>query len=121
MSHDAPARHRPYKDLSLQQLRSFCEICRTGGYAAAARGLLLTSPAVWEQLKALERHFGLALLERHGSGVRPTLHGERLLQLARPLLAGGALGLAMAALLLLVTGAAAATMVRVAAVRARGR
>ena len=40
---------------------------------------------------------------------------------ARPLLAGGAMGLAMAALLLVVTGAAAATMIRVAAVRARGR
>ena len=40
---------------------------------------------------------------------------------ARPLLAGGTMGLAMAALLLVVTGAAAAAMIRVAAVRARGR
>jgi hypothetical protein len=40
---------------------------------------------------------------------------------ARPLLAGGVMGLATAALLLVVTGAAAATMIRVAAVRARGR
>ncbi|HEY3966964.1 MAG TPA: LysR family transcriptional regulator [Planctomycetaceae bacterium] len=88
MAGEALLRQRPYKDLSLQQLRSFCEVCRTGGYASAARELLLTTPAVWEQLKALERHFGLALLERHGSGVRPTLHGERLLQLTRPLLAG---------------------------------
>jgi hypothetical protein len=40
---------------------------------------------------------------------------------ARPLLAGGALGLAAAALLLVVTGAAAATMLRAAAVRARER
>ncbi|MGH7623408.1 MAG: hypothetical protein ACREMU_13780 [Gemmatimonadaceae bacterium] len=40
---------------------------------------------------------------------------------ARPLLEGGALGLAGAVLLLLVTGAAAATMLRAAAVRARER
>jgi hypothetical protein len=40
---------------------------------------------------------------------------------ARPLLAGGAMGLATAALLLVATTAAAATMIRVAAVRARGR
>jgi hypothetical protein len=40
---------------------------------------------------------------------------------ARPLLAGGVLGLATAALLLVVTAAAAAAMIRVAAVRARGR
>ena len=40
---------------------------------------------------------------------------------AQPLLAGGALGLATAALLVIVTGAAAAAMIRVAAVRARSR
>jgi hypothetical protein len=57
-----------------------------------------------------------AALGAVGSGMS-ALFGEA----ARPLLAGGALGLAMAALLLLVTGAAAATMIRVAAVRARGR
>jgi DNA-binding transcriptional LysR family regulator len=79
---------RPYKELSLQQLRSFCEVCRVGGYAAAARGMGLTSPAVWEQLQTLERHFGLELVERRDSAIRPTLQGERLLELARPLLAG---------------------------------
>ena len=40
---------------------------------------------------------------------------------AQPLLAGGALGLGTAALLVVVTGAAAAAMIRVAAVRARSR
>lgn len=40
---------------------------------------------------------------------------------ARPLLANGVMGLATAALLLVVTAAAAAAMIRVAAVRARGR
>ncbi|MGQ0637661.1 MAG: LysR family transcriptional regulator [Planctomycetaceae bacterium] len=84
----AAAVPRPYKELSLQQLRSFCEVCRTGGYAAAARALYLTSPAVWEQLQSLERHFGMKLVERQGNGVRPTLHGQRLLELIRPLLAG---------------------------------
>jgi LysR family cyn operon transcriptional activator len=78
---------RPYKELGLQQLRSFCEVCQRGGYAAAARALLLTSPAVWEQIQALERHYGVRLLERHGHGVRPTTQGERLLAMIRPLLA----------------------------------
>ena len=55
---------RPYKELSLTQLRSFCAVCQQGGYAAAARGLLLTGPAVWEQLQALERYYGVRLLER---------------------------------------------------------
>ena len=88
MTDDTLHPRRPYKELSLTQLRSFCEVCRVGSYAAAARDLLLTSPAVWEQLQALERHYDVELLERHGNGVRPTLHGERLLELVRPLLAG---------------------------------
>ena len=88
MVEDSPHLRRPYKELSLTQLRSFCEVCRVGSYAAAARDLLLTTPAVWEQLQALERHYDVELLERHGNGVRPTLHGLRLLELVRPLLAG---------------------------------
>jgi DNA-binding transcriptional LysR family regulator len=82
-----PAR-RGYKDLSLAQLRSFCTVCRRGGYAAAARELFLTSPAVWEQVQALERHYGRRLLERHGNVIRPTADGEHLLGMVRPLLAG---------------------------------
>jgi DNA-binding transcriptional LysR family regulator len=81
-------KRRGYKDLSLTQLRSFAAVCLHRGYAAAARVLHLTSPAVWEQMQALERHYGVRLLERHGGGVRPTVQGERLLELIRPVLAG---------------------------------
>ena len=84
----ARARQLPYKELSLPQLRSFIEVCRCGGYAPAARVLMLSSPAVWEQLRSLERHFGLPLLERVGNGVRPTPNGQRFLELIRPLIAG---------------------------------
>src|SRR5947208_3162166 len=84
----ADQKRRSYKDLSLAQLRSFCEVCRRGGYAAAARELHLTSPAVWEQMQGLERHYGRRLLERHGNAVRPTAEGEHLLEMIRPLVAG---------------------------------
>src|SRR5438067_6437232 len=70
------SKRRPYKDLSLTQLRSFCAVCERKGYAAAARALLLTSPAVWEQVHGLERYLGVRLLERYGAGVRPTARGE---------------------------------------------
>jgi DNA-binding transcriptional LysR family regulator len=80
-------KQRAYKELGLQQLRSFCEVCEQGGYAAAARKLLLTSPAVWEQMQALERHYGMRLLERAGHGIRPTAAGQQLLGMIRPLLA----------------------------------
>jgi DNA-binding transcriptional LysR family regulator len=79
---------RSYKDLSLAQLRSFCEVCRLGGYASAARELLLTSPAVWEQMRALERQYGRPLLERQGNVIKPSIEGEQLLGMIRPLLAG---------------------------------
>ena len=85
---DVRPKRRSYKDASLSQFRSFCEVCRRGGYAAAARELMLTSPAVWEQMQALEYHYGMKLLERAGPGVRPTVHGKRLLELIRPLVAG---------------------------------
>ncbi len=81
-------RSRPYKEMSLVQLRSFCAVCERGGYAVAARELHLTGPAVWEQVQGLERHYGVRLLERHGAGVRPTVQGRRLLEMIRPLLAG---------------------------------
>jgi DNA-binding transcriptional LysR family regulator len=84
---DKPKRHS-YKEVSLSQLRSFLTICEQGGYAAAARELPLTGPALWEQMQALERHFGMRLLERRGNGVRPTVQGERLIEMIRPLLAG---------------------------------
>jgi DNA-binding transcriptional LysR family regulator len=77
-----------FKDVTLAQLRSFAEVCRLGGCAAAARKLLLTTPAVWEQMRSLERHFGVSLLERRRGAMRPTAQGQRLLDMLAPLLAG---------------------------------
>jgi DNA-binding transcriptional LysR family regulator len=88
MNSPAPRLRQSYKDLTLAQLRSFGVVCRLGSYAAAGRELLLTSPAVWEQMQALERHYGHKLLRRAGNGVAPTAEGERLLDLIQPVLAG---------------------------------
>ena len=76
-----------YKDLTLQQLKSFSEVCRKGSYASAARTLVLSSPTVWEQMKGLEQHYGVRLFKRDGKGVRPTPEAERLLALVEPHLA----------------------------------
>jgi DNA-binding transcriptional LysR family regulator len=76
-----------YKDLTLQQLKSFSEVCRKGSYASAARTLVLSSPTVWEQMKGLEQHYGVPLFKRDGKGVRPTPEAERLLTLVEPHLA----------------------------------
>ncbi|WP_197453477.1 LysR family transcriptional regulator [Caulifigura coniformis] len=76
-----------YKDLSLTQLRSFCEVCRLGGFTAAAKAMRLTVPAVWEQVRAIESHYGATLFERAGNRVRPTSQGLLLQQMVKPLLA----------------------------------
>lgn len=78
----------PIVDLSLAQLRSFCVVARLGSYAAAARELKLTSPAVWEQIHGLERHYQRRLVIRRGNGVVLTSEGRHLLDLLMPLLAG---------------------------------
>jgi DNA-binding transcriptional LysR family regulator len=77
-----------YKDLTLAQLETFCEVCRSGGFSAAARSLNLTTPTVWEQVRALEGQYGVRLLVRRGRRVWPTPEGERLLGMLEPLLAG---------------------------------
>src|SRR5262249_42210478 len=79
---------RSYKDITLAQLRSFCEVSRQQGFAPAARALHLSGPAVWEQIHALERHLGVQLFERHKSGVAPTPAGQRTLEMMQPVLDG---------------------------------
>ncbi len=79
---------RSLTDLSLAPLRSVCVVARLGSYAAAARELKLTSPAIWEQIQGLERHYQRRLVVRRGNGVMLTAEGEHLLHLVQPLLAG---------------------------------
>jgi molybdate transport repressor ModE-like protein len=79
---------KPYKDLSLPQLRSLEVVCRVGGYADAARELGVSTSTVWEQMRGLERYFEGRLLEAAGGRVRATAEGRQLLALVSPLLAG---------------------------------
>ncbi|MBY0526407.1 MAG: LysR family transcriptional regulator [Gemmataceae bacterium] len=79
---------RAYKEVRLQQLRSFCETARLGSLKAAADALGLAQPTVWEQVHALEREFGSKLVEPHGRGCQLTEAGRVLAGLAAPLVAG---------------------------------
>jgi DNA-binding transcriptional LysR family regulator len=79
---------KPYKNLSLQQIRNFCEVCRLGSYAEAGRRLHLSTSTVWEQVRGLERQFEASLLESSNGALRPTPEGRQLLELVLPLLAG---------------------------------
>ncbi|MBL8794862.1 MAG: LysR family transcriptional regulator [Planctomycetia bacterium] len=84
-----PAKKRhAYKEVRLQQLRSFCETARLGSLTAAAASLGLAQPTIWEQVHALEHVFAAKLVERHAHGCRLTPTGRMLAELASPLVAG---------------------------------
>src|SRR5437016_1563011 len=78
---------RAYKEITLQQLRSFCETARLGSFTAAAASLGLAHPTVWKQVHVLEREFGAKLVEPYGRGCRLTEAGRLLAELAGPTVA----------------------------------
>ncbi|MFI8008016.1 LysR family transcriptional regulator [Streptomyces sp. NPDC086010] len=61
-----------------RHLRTFDKVVRSGSYAAAARELGCTQPAVAQQMKALEKVVGAPLLERLGYQIRLTEAGQTL-------------------------------------------
>ena len=67
-------------------LRTFVRIVDAGSLSAAAAQLGTTQPTISRRLQALERHFGLRLLQRSTHGMQLTHDGERCLQHARQLL-----------------------------------
>jgi DNA-binding transcriptional LysR family regulator len=77
-----------YKSLDLPQLRSFVLVASEGSYAAAAKVLDVSAPAVWEQVQALERHLGVQLFRKRGRATELTAEGHMLVGLVKPHLAG---------------------------------
>ncbi|QKV53379.1 LysR family transcriptional regulator [Comamonas antarctica] len=72
--------------METQYLHSFLLVVETGSLAEAARRLHLTSAAVAQQMRTLEREFGTDLLARAGRTVAPTPAGHRLAAAAPQLL-----------------------------------
>jgi molybdate transport repressor ModE-like protein len=66
------------RTLDVRRMRVLREVAARGTIAAAARALAFTPSAVSQQLAALEREAGVALLDRHGGRVRLTEAGRRL-------------------------------------------
>jgi DNA-binding transcriptional LysR family regulator len=64
--------------VTLDDLRVFTAVCRTGSLSAAVRDLGRTQSAVSQHVKRLERELGLSLVERHPRGVVPTPEGRLL-------------------------------------------
>jgi LysR family transcriptional regulator for metE and metH len=73
--------------IEIRHLRSLVAIAEAGKLAAAAARVHLTQSALSHQIRAIEEHFELSLFERSRHGLRFTQAGERLLALAREVLA----------------------------------
>jgi DNA-binding transcriptional LysR family regulator len=54
-------------------------VAQTGSVGEAARRLHKTASAVSQQLRRIEQHFGVALFEKAGRGLRPSPAGEAVL------------------------------------------
>ena len=75
------------RTLDVRRMRVLREVAERGTIAAAARALAFTPSAVSQQLAALEREAGVALLDRHGGRVRLTEAGRRLVARTESILA----------------------------------
>ncbi len=74
-------------DMNLEQLTSFVEVSRTGHFTQAAERLHLAQPSLSRQISTLERELGVELFHRVRGNVALTAAGERLLPIARRMLA----------------------------------
>src|SRR6478735_11330881 len=75
------------RTLDVRRMRVLREVAARGTIAAAARALSFTPSAVSQQLAALEREAGVALLDRHGGRVHLTEAGRRLVARTEAILA----------------------------------
>lgn len=71
--------------LSITRLVSFRQIAEVGSFARAAPDDPVRQSQLSRQVGDLERHFGKALVERSGRGIRVTAAGERLAAVVREL------------------------------------
>lgn len=62
--------------MTLSQLRTFLAVTEAGSVRVAAESLLVSQPAVSAAIASLEKELGVALVARHGRGLRLTRAGK---------------------------------------------
>ena len=72
--------------LELRHLETLLALAECGSLSKAAARLFLTQSALSHQLKALESHYGAALVEKNVRPLRFTAIGHRLVTLAKAVL-----------------------------------
>ena len=74
--------------MELRELRSFCSAARLSSISKAAEQLDLGQPTVTTHIKKLEEELGMVLFDRVKRPIQLTLAGDRLAELATPLVKG---------------------------------
>lgn len=69
--------------LNIRQLQAFLTIVQTGSLGRAAHALHITQPALSRSVRQLEQKVGVALFERHSTGMVLTPYGQAFLPHAR--------------------------------------
>ncbi len=69
--------------LEVRHLRTLIALAEAGTVSRAAERVHLTQSALSHQLKALESHYGVAMVKRNGQSVQLTEQGRRLVALGR--------------------------------------
>ena len=72
--------------LEFRHMETLVALAECGNLSKAAERLFLTQSALSHQLKALESHYGAAVVEKNIRPLRFTAIGQRLLTLARAVL-----------------------------------
>jgi DNA-binding transcriptional LysR family regulator len=72
--------------MNLNQLQVFCTVAKHLSFSVAAEELLISQPAVSQQVKSLERHLNVKLFERLGHKLFLTEAGEAVLGSAQAIL-----------------------------------
>ncbi|ABY24353.1 transcriptional regulator, LysR family [Renibacterium salmoninarum ATCC 33209] len=73
--------------MNLEQLQSFVAVSQIGPFTRAAEQLHLAQPSLSRQIATLEHDLGAELFHRARGHIRLTDAGEKLLPLARRMLA----------------------------------
>lgn len=68
------------------RLRAFVELADTGSVRGAAERLVVTESSISSAVRALSAEIGIALVDRHGRGVKLTPAGQRYVEYARRIL-----------------------------------
>jgi LysR family transcriptional regulator, transcriptional activator of the cysJI operon len=68
--------------MNLNQLRVFYNVIKMGAYSKAAEELCVTEPAIFIQVRSLERYVGFTLINRFGKELIPTEIGKLLYEYA---------------------------------------